>query len=121
MLFYNLGLIYRRNGLLDDARSAFARSDEINPRPIPGKTGALARDRLDELAVEQGRIAEIEGRLSGSIEVAASGSAGWHRRMAELLTREGELRAARGHLRRALENRQSRLPVPQSVLLPPTR
>ena len=38
VLFYNLGLIYRANGLLDEAVAAFARSQAINPRHLPSGT-----------------------------------------------------------------------------------
>ena len=45
MLFYNLGLIYRRNGLLEAAFAAFERSHEINPRHIASKSQVRAADR----------------------------------------------------------------------------
>ena len=51
VLFYNLGLIYQRNGLLDDAAAAFERSQAINPRHLPSGTRPRAADRLAELAV----------------------------------------------------------------------
>ena len=53
VLFYNLGLIYRRNGLLDEAIAAFERADAINPRHLPSGTRARASDRLAELAAER--------------------------------------------------------------------
>jgi len=53
VLFYNLGLIYRRNGQLDAAVAAFQRADAINPRYLPSGTRVRASDRLAELAAER--------------------------------------------------------------------
>ena len=53
VLFYNLGLIYRRNGKLDEAVAAFERADAINPRYLPSGTRVRASDRLAELAAER--------------------------------------------------------------------
>jgi tetratricopeptide (TPR) repeat protein len=53
VLFYNLGLIYRRNGQLDDAIRAFERSHAINPRHLPSGSRPRAADRLAELAAEK--------------------------------------------------------------------
>jgi tetratricopeptide (TPR) repeat protein len=53
VLFYNLGLIYRRNGKLDEAVAAFQRADAINPRYLPSGTRVRASDRLAELAAER--------------------------------------------------------------------
>ena len=39
VLFYNLGLSYSRNGLLDDAVNAFERSHAINPRYLANVAG----------------------------------------------------------------------------------
>ncbi len=52
VLFYNLGLIYRRNGLLEEALAAFRRSDEINPREIASITRPRAADRAREVEAE---------------------------------------------------------------------
>jgi 4-amino-4-deoxy-L-arabinose transferase-like glycosyltransferase len=49
VLFYNMGLIYARNGHLDLARDAFTRAHEINPRHLPSGTRPRASDRLAEL------------------------------------------------------------------------
>jgi tetratricopeptide (TPR) repeat protein len=46
VLFYNLGLVYERMGLLERALAAFERSREINPREIPGPSRARAEDRI---------------------------------------------------------------------------
>jgi tetratricopeptide (TPR) repeat protein len=53
VLFYNLGLIYRRNGERDEAVAAFQRADAINPRHLPSGDRPRARDRLAELAAER--------------------------------------------------------------------
>jgi hypothetical protein len=53
VLFYNLGLIYRRNGKLDQAVAAFRRADAINSRYLPSGTRVRASDRLAELAAER--------------------------------------------------------------------
>src|SRR4030095_9962566 len=37
VLFFNLGLILRRNGLYDEALAAFEQSNAINPRPIASR------------------------------------------------------------------------------------
>ncbi len=55
VLFYNLGLIYRRNGLLDDALAAFERSHAINPRHLPSGSRPRASDRIAELRAERER------------------------------------------------------------------
>jgi len=49
VLFYNVGLIYERNGLLAEALQAFTRSAEINPRQIPGSRNASASERIARL------------------------------------------------------------------------
>jgi tetratricopeptide (TPR) repeat protein len=49
VLFYNLGLIYRRNGLLEDALAAFRRSAEINPGEIASLSKPRAADRASEV------------------------------------------------------------------------
>lgn len=53
VLFYNLGLIYRRNGAIDEAIAAFQRANAINPRYLPSGVRVRASDRLAELAAER--------------------------------------------------------------------
>ena len=105
VLFYNLGLIYARNGLLDDAIAAFERAHAINPRHLPSGSRPRASERLAELAAEQSRIEAIEAELARDAELsaAATDAAAWHHRLADLLDAEGESIAARGHRARALE------------------
>jgi tetratricopeptide (TPR) repeat protein len=106
VLFYNLGLVYRRYGLLDDALAAFERSHEINPRHIASHSRPEARDRIEELRAERARLAGIEGDIVAADPVlrrSAPGTAAFHRRMAELLETRGEELAATGHRLRAVE------------------
>ena len=100
MLFYNLGLIFSRDGLYADALAAFRRSAEINPREIASLSKPRAADRVQEVAGELDRLEKLEERLvAGSAGVPpAAGSAADHRRRAALLAGQGETVAARGHL-----------------------
>ena len=52
VLFYNLGLIYRRAGHLPEAEAAFKRSEAINPRYIASNSKPRAADRIRELEHE---------------------------------------------------------------------
>ena len=105
VLFYNLGLIFYREGLFDDAVAAFARSDVINPRHLASAGAPRAADRLAEVRTERDRVARIEASLAGdpSLRAAAPGTAEYHRRWASLLEPRGEEAAARGHILRAVE------------------
>ncbi len=66
VLFYNLGLVFRRAGLLEEALAAFERSHAINPRPIAGVSRADATDRVAETAggarPHGGGAARVPGR-----------------------------------------------------------
>ena len=55
VLFYNLGLIFRRNGLLDEALAAFRRSQAINPRHLASPSRPRASDRIVEAEEEKAR------------------------------------------------------------------
>ena len=57
VLFYNLGLLYWRRGLLDEAATAFTRSDAINPRHLAAANRPRAADRLAEVVAERARRA----------------------------------------------------------------
>jgi tetratricopeptide (TPR) repeat protein len=104
VLFYNLGLIYARNGLLDEAIAAFARSHAINPRHLASEKRPRAGDRLDELRAEHARRAQIEEQLSANAGLdAVKEPAVYHERMAQLLERRGERVAAQGHRLRLLQ------------------
>jgi tetratricopeptide (TPR) repeat protein len=104
VLFYNLGLIYARNGLFEDAIAAFERSRAINPRHIASEKKPRAGDRLRELRVEHARLGTIERELAANAALTMDASdPAYHQRMAELLERRGERVAAHGHRLRARE------------------
>jgi tetratricopeptide (TPR) repeat protein len=102
VLFYNLGLIYARNGLFEDAIVAFQRSRKINPRHIASEKKPRAGDRLRELRAEQRRLGRIEHELATNAALDTT-QPDYHERLAELLERRGEGVAARGHRLRAQE------------------
>ena len=116
VLFYNLGLVFRRNGLLRDAAAAFARSDAINPRHIASKEEVRARDRLEEVRREQARLAPIRAALARQLAAdgALPNSPGYHARLADLLTARGETDAAYGETLRAIEAGALDHPSPSS-------
>jgi tetratricopeptide (TPR) repeat protein len=101
VLFYNLGLIFRRNGLLSDALESFRRSHEINPRHLASHGRPRAADRIREVEEEARRLRELEAALDTG--PAVPGTAEHHRALAAGLAERGELVAARGHRLRALE------------------
>jgi tetratricopeptide (TPR) repeat protein len=105
VLFYNLGLIFRRNGLADDAIDSFQASHAINPRHLASLTAPRTADRIEELLAEQQRLAKNEAVLATTPALAAAtrGTPAYHRRLAELLEARGEPVAARGHRLQALE------------------
>ncbi|MDH3525044.1 MAG: DUF2723 domain-containing protein [Acidobacteriota bacterium] len=99
VLFYNLGLIYRRNGMLRRALAAFERSAAINPRAIAADRPARATDRIAELRPEVARLAALEAavRRDGGLEDRGTGTAVGHRAMAAALAARGAAQAAYGH------------------------
>jgi tetratricopeptide (TPR) repeat protein len=105
VLFYNLGLIFTGEGLLDDALAAFRRSQEINPRYLASASRPRADDRIAETAAEIDRLAGVRRSLAAdpTLAAAAPGSAAYHLRVADLLDRRGEERAAHGERLLALE------------------
>ena len=109
VLFYNLGLIFRRNGLYEDSLAAFRRSAEINPREIPSLSKPRAVDRIQEVEQEAKRLAEMEAQLRLSPELSGQsvGSASYHRALSVLLSERGFTEAARGHRRKAEERLES--------------
>ena len=100
VLFYNLGLLYTRNGLYSEAFDAFRRSTAINPRPLPGSSKASARDRLDEVRRELDRLGAIELTLQN--ELPPLGTRERALAFAERLDALGEHLAARGYRIRTL-------------------
>ena len=105
VLFYNLGLIFRRNGLLDESVAAFHRSAEINPREIASLSRPVAADRVRELEGEARRLSALETQLvaGGSLSGLSPSSSAYHRGLAGLADERGEAAAARGHRLRAEE------------------
>jgi hypothetical protein len=102
VLFFNLGLIYRRNGLLQESLRAFERSDQINPRHIASRDRVRASERAAEVRAELQQVQAVERELAPQVgPEAAPDSAAWHRRMAALLRARGLPLAARGHALRA--------------------
>ncbi len=102
VLFYNLGLIYARNGLWEEAEAAFARSVRINPRHIASASAPRASDKLAATRSERARLAPLEAAAARSAR-AVRGSAAWHREMAAELEAAGEALRARGHILLSLE------------------
>jgi len=106
VLFYNLGLILQRGGLLDDARAAFARCHALNPRALASRSRPRASDRLVEVDRERARLAGVEAELRAADPLLAHlrpTSPAYHERLADALMARGEARAAMGHRRLALE------------------
>ncbi|MEE8526390.1 MAG: tetratricopeptide repeat protein, partial [Thermoanaerobaculia bacterium] len=60
VLFYNLGLIYQRNGKLRRSLAAFERADAINPRHIPSGRPVRSADKVAELRREVARLQAVE-------------------------------------------------------------
>ena len=105
VLFYNLGLIFGRNGLYPESLAAFRRSAAINPREIASLSRPRASDRVAEVAAEAARIAALEGELASrdGLPTDAVETPAGQRRLAGLLAARGEIPAARGRALRALE------------------
>jgi tetratricopeptide (TPR) repeat protein len=98
--FYNLGLIYSRNGLFPEAQAAFERSAEINPRHIASNSPVRPADKVAQLAAEVERLRAIEESLRAGIAVEP-GTPAFHDALASGLDAAGETLAARGHRLRA--------------------
>ncbi len=106
VMFYNLGLIYRRNGLVTDALAAFARSAAVNPRHLASHSRPRAQDRVVELETERTHLAALEAKARAEDPALAAlppASPAAHRRLAEILDARGEPRFAHGHRLRAEE------------------
>jgi tetratricopeptide (TPR) repeat protein len=101
VLFYNLGLVFARNGLFEDALAAYERSHEINPRHLASLSKPRATDKIAQLEEERARVLRLESACHTGPAVAPS--AARHLALADCLERQGETVAARGHRLRALE------------------
>lgn len=104
VLFYNLGLVYARNGFYEEATAAFERSHEINPRHLASTSRAEASIKLEQIQTERERIRAIEAQLRTQIgHAAGEGTELYHQTIAPMLEARGETTAARGHRLRVLE------------------
>jgi tetratricopeptide (TPR) repeat protein len=102
VLFFNLGLIYRRNGLLPESLRAFERSHEINPRHIASRDRVLASERAADVRAELAQHEAVERELARQIGTdVPPASAAWHRRMARLFSERNLGIGARAHALRA--------------------
>ena len=100
VLFYNLGLIYRRNGLLEQALAAFRRSDRINPREIASATKPRAAGRVAEVEAEIAERDRLIRELSGAEDLSGleKNSPEWKRALADRLAAHNHPTWARGIL-----------------------
>ena len=96
VLFYNLGLIYRRNGMLRRSLTAFERSVELNPRRIASNKVVRASDRVAELRQAVEELEALEEKLARRAGVLDDGSSQAHLALSELLAANGEELAAQG-------------------------
>jgi tetratricopeptide (TPR) repeat protein len=96
VLFFNLGLILRRNGLYDEALAAFEQSNAINPRHIASREHVRASDETAATRQERDRVRAIERGLGVNGATASD-----QRRIADLLAARGEAQAALGYRLRA--------------------
>jgi tetratricopeptide (TPR) repeat protein len=104
VLFYNLGLIFRRSGLYAEALQAFERSAEINPRHLASQSKPLAADRIVEVRAERERIAQMERELQHEVLERTGlrpSTAAYQSALAELFEARGETTAAIGSRLRA--------------------
>jgi tetratricopeptide (TPR) repeat protein len=101
VLFYNVGLICRRNGLFEEALLAFQRSEAINPRRIASASKAVAADKVREVAADVARARALESALAHDLTGLAPGSAAYHAAVADALLGQGHVLEARGHALRA--------------------
>lgn len=104
VLFYNLGLIFRRSGLFAEALQAFERSAAINPRHLASQSKPLAADRIVEVRAERERIAQMERELQHDVLERTGlrpSTAAYQSALAELFEARGEKTAAIGSRLRA--------------------
>ena len=105
VLLYNLGLIYERAGLFDDALEAFEKSHALNPRHLASRSRVRPADRVTAIARERDRVAALVHSVAGDAELAGfdAGSAAYYHELSRRLGERGEAVAARGYALRALE------------------
>lgn len=103
VLFYNLGLIYRRNGLIRRSLAAFETSAQINPRHIPSGNPARPSDKLLEVRQELAALEALETTIRSELDGIDDTSADFHYRMSTALLAANATTAAKGHHLLALE------------------
>lgn len=69
VLFYNLGLIYRRNGLPERTLEVFLRAEVINPREIPSSKRVRSADRVVEARLEAREFIQLRQRLGSDLDL----------------------------------------------------
>lgn len=97
VLFYNIGLVYRRVGLLARALAAFDTAATLNPRHIPSDHPVRASDRVDELRPQIERLRALERTLRDRHNLGNDPSATTLRTLAALFETHGEPAAAYGY------------------------
>lgn len=108
--FYNMGLIYRRNGLPARALDAFQRSAAIHPRRLRGDASASVWvERMQEEVARQERLVRAVRADLGIGSADESAQALW--RIAWELVDRGEPLLARGFSLRALEAESAANPL----------
>jgi len=107
VLFYNLGLIFRRSGLYSEAVDAFERSAAINPRHLASQSRPLAAERIVEVLAERDRIAQMERELQPALERTGlrPSTVAYQSALAERFEARGETTAALGSRLRAQASR----------------
>ena len=119
VLFYNLGLIYRRNGLVDRSIEAFERATAINPRHIASNKPVRPVDKLEETRSWRTRVRAIEREVAAAAGVSASPrTADEHLALGAALESAGEATLARGHRLLAAELREG---IDPARAIPPVR
>ena len=110
VMFYNLGLIYARNGLFEEALEFFERSDQINPRHLASSSRPHAAEKISRMREEIARLARVtaDSGLAPRPDTVGGWSPSTHETIATLLDSKGESVAARGHRLLALEKRSER-------------
>ena len=101
--FFNLGLIYRRNGLSTRALAAFEKAAIINPRHIPSANPVRPADKVVELRQEVEQQQALERELGGGLDLRTAQGLRELAQRLEGRTRPTESFWTRGYVRRAEE------------------
>jgi tetratricopeptide (TPR) repeat protein len=101
VLFYNLGLIYRRAGLFERSTAAFERAGAINPRHMASKSKPRPADKVAEarlLLAEAKRLQSRVEQANPGLRVLSPGSPDYHLLVADGLRAAGRVDLARGSM-----------------------